>query len=78
MLKGAVSTLPQPRGRALCQREEGRNGVDGQDHFVPASTGQQGEQQAHPAPMSALPLPTRAVLLEGKELHECLRLSLAL
>ena len=63
MLKGAVSTLQQPRGRDLCQREEGRNRVDGQDHFVPAFTGQQGEQQAHCAPRTALPLATRAVLL---------------
>ena len=37
--------------------------MDGQDLFVPAPTGQQGEQQAHCAPKSALPLSTRAVLL---------------
>ena len=37
--------------------------MDGQDLFVPAPTGQQGEQQAHCAPKSALPLSTRTVLL---------------
>ena len=37
--------------------------MDGQDHFVLAPTGQQGKQQAHWAPKSALPLSTRAVLL---------------
>ena len=37
--------------------------MDGQDLFVPAPTGQQGEQQAHGAPKSALPLSTRVVLL---------------
>ena len=37
--------------------------MDGQDLFVPAPTGQQGEQQAHCAPKSALTLSTRAVLL---------------
>ena len=37
--------------------------MDGQDLFVPAPTGQQGEQQAHCAPKSALQLSTRTVLL---------------
>ena len=37
--------------------------MDGQDLFVPAPTGQQGEQQAHCAPKSAQPLSSRAVLL---------------
>ena len=37
--------------------------MDGQDLFVSAPTGQQGKQQAHCAPKSALPLSTRAVLL---------------
>ena len=37
--------------------------MDGQDLFVPARTGQQGELQAHCAPKSALPLSTRTVLL---------------
>ena len=37
--------------------------MDGQDLFVPAPTGQQGELQAHCAPKSALTLSTRAVLL---------------
>ena len=37
--------------------------MDGQDLFVTAPTGQQGEQQAHCAPKSALTLCTRAVLL---------------
>ena len=37
--------------------------MDGQDLFVPAPTGQQGEKQAHCAPKSALPLSTRVVLL---------------
>ena len=40
-----------------------RTEVDGQDLFVPAPTGQQGEQQGHWAPKSALPLSTRKVLL---------------
>ena len=52
-----------PGNRALWQREEGRNGVDGQDLLGPAASGQQGEQQAHCAPKSDLPLPTWAVLL---------------
>ena len=78
MLKGAVSTLPQPRGRALCQREEGRNGVDGQDHFVPASTGQQGEQQAQCAPRTALPLAPGQVSWDAKELPDNLCFSRAL
>ena len=37
--------------------------MDVQELFVPAPTGQQGEQQAHCAPKSALPLSTRVVLL---------------
>ena len=37
--------------------------MDGQDLFVPAPTGQQGEQKAHCAPKSALPLSSRMVLL---------------
>ena len=37
--------------------------MDGQDLFVPAPTGQQGEQQAHCAPKTALTLSTRVVLL---------------
>ena len=37
--------------------------MDGQDLFVPAPTGQQGEQQAHCNPKSALPRSTRTVLL---------------
>ena len=60
---GAVSTLQHPANRAFWQREEGRNRVDGQGLFGPAASGQQGEQQAHCAPKSALPLPTRGVLL---------------
>ena len=36
--------------------------MDGQELFVPASTGQQGEQQAYCAPKSALPRSTRTVL----------------
>ena len=52
-----------PGNRVLWQREEGRNGVDGQALFGPAASGQQGEQQAHCAPKSALPLPTQAVPL---------------
>ena len=53
----------RPGNRALWQREEGRDGVDGQGLFGPAASGQQEEQQAHCVPKSALPLPTRAVLL---------------
>ena len=37
--------------------------MDGQELFVPAPTGQQGEQQAHYSPKLALPLSTRTVLL---------------
>ena len=37
--------------------------MDGQDLFVPAPTGHQGEQQAHCAPKLALPRSTRTVLL---------------
>ena len=37
--------------------------MDGPELFVPAPTGQQGEQQAHCALKSALPLSTRTVLL---------------
>ena len=37
--------------------------MDGQALFGPAASGQQGEQQAHCVPKSALPLSTRAVLL---------------
>ena len=63
MLKEAVCTLQQPRGQGSLSELRGRNGVDGQDLFVPAPTGQQGEQQAHCAPKSALQLSTRTVLL---------------
>ena len=52
-----------PGNRALWQREEGRKQVNGQALFGPAASGQQGEQQAHCAPRSALTLSTRAVLL---------------
>ena len=52
-----------PGNRALWQREEGTNGIDDQSLFGPAASGQQGEQQAHYVPKSALPLPTQAVLL---------------
>ena len=37
--------------------------MNGQALFVPAASGQQGEQEAQCSPRSALPLPTRAVLL---------------
>ena len=37
--------------------------MDGQALYGPAASGQQGEQQAHCAPKSDLPLPTWAVLL---------------
>ena len=48
--------------------------MDGQDLFVPAPTGQQGEQQAHCTPKSALTRSTRTVLLSHSridELSEC-------
>ena len=65
--------------RTLRQSEEGRNGVDGQALFVPAALGQQGEQEAQCSPRSALPLPTRLVLLGlAKELPENLWLRRAL
>ena len=55
----------------LWQSEQVRNGVDGQALFVPAASGQQEEQQAQFSPRSALPLPTRLVLLGlAKELIE--------
>ena len=64
---------------ALWQSEEGRNMVDGQALFVPAASGQQGEQEAQCSPRSALPLPTRLVLLGlAKELPENLWLRRAL
>ena len=78
---GLSPPCSNPGNRALWQREEGRNGVDGQALFSPAASGQQGEQQAHCVPKLALPLPTRAVLLElprsclttsgSAELSEC-------
>ena len=37
--------------------------MDAQALFGPAASGQQGEQEAHCAPRSALPLPTQAELL---------------
>ena len=37
--------------------------MDGQGFYVPAPSGQQGEQEAQCSPRLALPLPTRAVLL---------------
>ena len=52
-----------PGGRAFWQREEGSNGVDAQAVFAPAASGEQGEQEAHCDPRSALPLPTQAELL---------------
>ena len=68
-----------PGNRALWQSEQGRNGVDGQALLVPAASGQQGEQEAHCSPRSALPLPTRLVLLGlAKELPENLLLRRAL
>ena len=49
--------------RDLWQREEESMVVDAHALFGPAASGQQGEQQAHCAPKSALPLSTRTVLL---------------
>ncbi|RJF56608.1 hypothetical protein D4Z76_09195, partial [Campylobacter coli] len=62
-----------PGGRAFWQREEGRKGEDSQALFGPAASGQQGEQGAHSAPRSALPLHTQAVLpgLPGNCLRDC-------
>ena len=37
--------------------------MNGQALFVPAASGQQGEQEVQCSPRSALPLPSRAVLL---------------
>ena len=37
--------------------------MDAQALARPAASGQQGEQEAHCTPRSALPLPTQAVLL---------------
>ena len=79
MLKGLSPHCSSPGNRALWQSEEGRNGVDGQALFVPASSRQQGEQEAQCSPRSALPLPTRVVLLVlAKELPENLWLRQAL
>ena len=44
-------------------RDDGKNWVDGQALFVPAASGQQGEQEAQCFPRSALPVHTRLVLL---------------
>ena len=63
MLKGAISTLQQPREQGPLAEEEGRNGMDGQAVFGQASTGQQGQQQAHCASKSALALLTLTVQL---------------
>ena len=49
--------------RSLWQREEESMGVDVHALFGSAASGQQGEKGAHCAPRSALPFPTRAVLL---------------
>ena len=79
MLKGAVSTLQHPREQGPLESEEGRNGVDGQALFVPAASGQEGEQEAQCSPRSALPVPTRLVLLGlANELPENLWLRRAL
>ena len=50
-------------GGRLCQREGGSKGADAEALAGPAASGQQGEQEAHCAPRSALPLHTQAVLL---------------
>ena len=46
MLKGLSPDCSSPGNTALWQREEGRNGVDSQALFVPAASGQEGEQEA--------------------------------
>ena len=79
MLKGAVSTLQQQReqGPLAERRVEKRGGW--QALFVPAASGQQGEQEAQCSPRSALPRHTRLVLLGlAKELPENLWLRRAL
>ena len=63
MLKEALCTLQQPRGQGSLSDLRGEKRMDGQDLFVPASTGQQGEQQAHCACKLALTFSPRAVLL---------------
>ena len=79
MLKGLSPHCSSPGNRALWQREEGRNGVYSQAVFFPAASGQQGDQEAQCSPRSALPLPTRLVLLGlAKELPENLWLRRAL
>ena len=79
MLKWLSPHCSSPGNTALRQREEVRNGVDSQALFVPAASGQQEDQEAQCSPRSALPLPTRLVLLElAKELPENLWLRRAL
>ena len=79
MLKGAVSTLQQPReqGPLAERRGEKRGGLP--SLFFPAASGQQAEQEAQCSPRSAQPLPTRLVLLGlAKELPQNLWLRRAL
>ena len=60
-----------PGSRVLWHSEEGRIGLGGQALYVPAASGQEGEQEAQCSPRSALPLPTWLVLLGlAKELPE--------
>ena len=71
MLIGDVSTLQQPRelGPLADRIGEKRDGYP--SPLFPAASGQQGEQEAHCSPRSALPLSTPLVLLGlAKELPE--------
>ena len=71
MLKGAVSTLQQPREQGPLAERRGEKRGGWPALFVPVASGQEGEQEAQCSPRSALPLPTRLVLLGlAKELPE--------
>ena len=63
MLTGAVPTLKRPRGQSTLSERRGKLRVDTQALACPAASGQQGEQEAHCAPRSAMPRHTQAVLL---------------
>ena len=58
----SVSTLQQPREQGLLAKGRGEKASESQALFVPAASGQQGEQEAQCYPRSALPLPTLPVL----------------
>ena len=54
MLKGVSPHRNSLEDRGPGQRERGSKGVDAEDLFGPEASGQQGEQEAHSAPRSAV------------------------